>query len=354
MKPNRTLLPLLVVPLLLCSVTHADVVTLTDGSRLVGTIERMTDGKLMLTTEFAGKLEIDTAKVVSMGTEEPVNVALSSGDRLVGPMTAGEDQRSVVKTAVGELDIDMASVDAIWPKGADSPEAVAAQKEIDAKVGKWSFQAEAGVTDREGNTERFDAMGRLLLQNKSSEHLLQFYLNGQYGEQNKIRNVAEVIGGIMYEHNISDRFYWYVRNEAEYDEFENIDLRYTLTTGPGYYWIKKDNHELKTWAGVGLLHESYRDGDSRSDAQAEVGVSYLVDLTEWLRFTHSTIWYPTFNSLRDYRLTSDTAFLMPLGTSEIWKFKIGAAYEYDPIPQPGRERLDETYYANILLDLKQK
>ncbi|MCB9866393.1 MAG: DUF481 domain-containing protein [Phycisphaerales bacterium] len=75
-----------------------------------------------------------------------------------------------------------------------------------------------------------------------------------------------------------------------------------------------------------------------------------MDLTEWLRFTHSTIWYPTFNSLRDYRLTSDTAFLMPLGTSEIWKFKIGAAYEYDPIPQPGRERLDETYYANILLD----
>ncbi len=336
------------------SVAWADVVTLTDGSRLVGNIQRMGDGKLIIVTEFAGTLELDTAKVVSVGTENTVNVALNSGDRLVGPMAAQEGDRSVVKTAVGELDIQLSAVEAIWPQGADSPEAVAAQKTIDAKVGKWTFNAEAGVTDREGNTQRFDAMGRLLLQHKNTEHLLQFYLNGQYGEQNDQRNVAEVIGGILYEHNFTERFFWYVRNEAEYDEFENIDLRYTLTTGPGYYWLKKADHELKTWAGVGLLHESYRDGTSRSDAQAELGVAYLVDLTKWLRFTHQTIWYPTFQTLRDYRLKSDTAFLMPLGTSENWKFKIGALYEYDPIPQPGRERLDETYYANILFELKEK
>lgn len=353
MRNKPALLPLLVAALL-PAITRADVVTLTDGSRLIGTIQRMSDGKLTLVTEFAGTLEIDSAKVVSLGTEGPVNVALSSGDRLVGPMAAEEGDRSVVKTAVGELDISMASVEAVWPQGADSPEQVIAQKELDEKLGKWTFQAEAGVTDREGNTQRFDAMGRLLLQHKSIDHMLQFYLNGQYGEQNDQRNVAEVIGGILYEHNFTERFYWYVRNEAEYDEFENIDLRYTLTTGPGYYWIRKENHELKTWAGVGLLHESYRDGTSRSDAQAEVGVSYLVDLTEWLRFTHSTIWYPTFQSLRDYRLKSDTAFLMPLGTSDMWKFKIGASYEYDPIPQAGRERLDETYYANILFELKEK
>jgi hypothetical protein len=111
---------------------------------------------------------------------------------------------------------------------------------------------------------------------------------------------------------------------------------------------------LKTWAGAGLLHESYRDGGSRSDCQAEVGLAYLVDLTEWLRFTHSTIYYPTFAGLSDYRLKSDTAFQMPLGTSDMWKFKIGALYEYDNEPQPGRERLDETYYANILLELKEK
>jgi putative salt-induced outer membrane protein YdiY len=337
------------------TVVHGDVVTLTDGSRLVGTIQRLGDGKLVLTTKFAGKLEIDADKVVSLATEDKVNVALESGDRLVGPMAAEADDRSVVQTVIGNLDIKLEDVTAIWPQGAKSPEQISAQKELDEKLGKWSFTAEAGLTAREGNTDRFDAMGRMLLERKSNKDLLQFYLRGQYSEANDERNVAEVIGGILYEHNLTDRLYWYVRNQAEYDEFESIDLRYTLTTGPGYYWIKKENHELKTWAGVGYLHESYRNGDeSRDDAQAEVGVAYFVDVTEWMRFTHTTTWFPTFDSLRDYRLVSDTALLMPLGTSDMWKFKIGALYEYDPIPQAGRERLDETYYANILLELKEK
>jgi len=334
---------------------RGDMVTLTDGSRLVGTIERLGDGKLKLVTDFAGTLEIDAAKVAAISTEGKVNVALQSGDRLIGPLAAETGDRSVVQTAIGNIDVPMDSVQAVWPEGAQSPEEIALKEELDAKLGKWSFTGEVGLLNREGNVDRLDAMGRLLLQRKSSEDLLQFYLFGQYGEQNDQRNVAEVIGGILYEHNITDRFYWYVRNQGEYDEFEDIDLRYTLTTGPGYYWIKKETHELKTWAGVGYLHESYRsDIPSRDDAQAEVGVAYFVDLTEWLRFNHTTTWFPTFDSLRDYRLVSDTSFLMPLGTSDMWKFKIGAMYEYDPIPQPGRERLDETYYANLLLELKEK
>jgi len=352
LRKGKTGAALLVI--LAAGTIRADVVTLTDGSRLVGTIERLADGKLKLVTEFAGALEIDAAKVASIDTDGKVNVKLTSGDRLVGPIAAEGANRSVVQTAVGNVNLDMGTMDALWPEGAPSPEDIAAQQEIDARVGKWSFTAEAGITDREGNTDRLDAMGRFLLERKSSEDLLQFYLRGQYGEQNGIRNTAEVIGGILYEHNITDRFYWYVRNEGEYDEFENIDLRYTLTTGPGYYWIKEADHELKTWAGLGYLHESYRDGGSRDDCQGEVGVAYFVDLLEWLRFMHTTTWYPTFASLRDYRLVSDTAFLMPLGTSDAWKFKIGAMYQYDAIPQPGNERLDETYYANILLELKEK
>jgi putative salt-induced outer membrane protein YdiY len=335
---------------------RADVVTLTDGSRLVGQVERLSGGKLKLVTEFAGALEIDAAKIESLTTEGKINVKLPSGDRLVGPVIGQKGDRSTIQTAVGDVDVQIAEADAIWPEGALSPEEIAAQEEIDARVGKWSFTAEAGITNREGNTDRLDAMGAMVLQRKSSKDLLQFYLNGQYGEQNGIRNVAEVIGGIFYENNITDRFYWFVRNEAEYDEFESLDLRYTLTTGPGYYWIREPDHELKTHLGLGYLHESYRDppGGSRDTAQAEVGLSYFVDLTEWMRFAHMTTWYPTFESLNDYRLISDTHVLMPLGTSDMWKFKIGAQYEYDPIPQPGRVSLDELYYANIVLELKEQ
>jgi putative salt-induced outer membrane protein YdiY len=197
-----------------------------------------------------------------------------------------------------------------------------------------------------------EARAAATLQHKSKYDLWKFYLMGQYGEQNELRSVAEVKGGIYFEHLFGERPFAYMRNEAEYDEFENIDLRYTLIVGGGYYWLKEPTHQFKTFAGVGYLHETYSNGETRDDPQGEVGLEYMVDLTEWLKFTHNASWYPTFESLSDYRLVFDTAFLMPLGTSDKWKLKLGATHEYDSIPQPGLERLDQTYYANILLELK--
>jgi hypothetical protein len=77
-----------------------------------------------------------------------------------------------------------------------------------------------------------------------------------------------------------------------------------------------------------------------------------LDINEWLRFTNSTVYYPTFEELRDYRLTSDFALLIPIADSEVWKLKFGALFEYDPIPNPGFEELDQTYYAAVVMDLK--
>jgi len=51
-------------------------------------------------------------------------------------------------------------------------------------------------------------------------------------------------------------------------------------------------------------------------------------------------------------LTLDTALAVPLGNSDIWKLKLGVTNEYNSQPQPGLDRLDNTYYANIVLELK--
>ena len=337
----------------LATVGRADVVTLSNGSRIVGIVERLDDGKLTIATEFAGTLEVDAAMVTSIVTEDSVNVGLTTGDRLVGvagpPPQEGE---IVVQTEVGEVTAALVQTEAIWLIGEKSPEQLHAEKEAEAKVGKWSFTLEGGVSFTEGNKEILEAQGGLELKRQSSIDLLRFYATGMYREDHKVRSAAEVIGGVYYEYLLTDRFFLYGKSEAEYDEFENLDLRFTAGLGGGYYWLKQPDHELKTRAGVGYLHESFMDGTSRDDPQAEVGLDYMVDLLEWLKFTHSATYYPTFESVRDYRLVFDTAFLMPLGTSDKWKLKLGAKHEYDPIPQPGLHRLDQTYYANILLELK--
>jgi putative salt-induced outer membrane protein YdiY len=338
----------------------ADVITLADGSRIIGTVERLADGKLILATQFAGTLEIDASKVTQIQTEQTVNVGMTSGDRLVGPIEWKPDlDRAVVRTELGGIPIKVDRVAAIWPEGGKSPEVVAMEaqiakvhEELEARKSRWSATLEAGLLYKEGNTDVLDARGRAELRRTWPRDLLKFYVSGEYSEENDRRSASEVKGGAYFEHLLSERWFAYAATELEYDEFENLDLRAILSFGAGYYWIKKPEHELKNRAGIGYQHESFMDGFTTDTAQMELGLDYRLDIAPWVQFTHGTTWYPTFESVRDYRLVLDSALLFPLGRSEVWKLKLGALYEYDSLPRPGFDRLDQTYYANILLDLK--
>ena len=339
---------------------RADVITLNEGSRIQGQIERLSEGKIRIVTAFAGTLTVDVAMVASIETEEPVVVSMASGDRLVGTVHAMPDNGALmVETQMGGVPVAPESLNALWLPGDKSPEVLAVEAQRDklaaefkAKEPKWSVTLEAGSVYRQGNTNTFEARGRAEVKRKSDKDLLRFWAAGEYGEQNKERNVAEVRGGAYYEYLFSKRLFGYGNSELEYDEFENLDLRMQLAFGGGYYWIKKTEHELKTRAGIGYIHETFMDGVTNDRMQMDIGVDYRLDLTPWLQYTHSTTYYPTFESIRDYRLVMDNAFLIPLAQSDIWKLKIGALYEYDPIPPTGVESLDETYYANIVMELK--
>lgn len=346
---------------MLAGVAAADVVTLADGSRLIGKIHGMMDGRLTLETQFAGTIEIDAELVQEIHVDEPVNVGMDTGDRLVGSIEwRPELNVAVVQTQLGGIPVEVAHVQAIWPVGGKSPEMLQIEKEreeFEARLEKlrpkWTFTAEVGLTKKNGNTESLEARGGLELKRKTEREELRFYLTGNYAEQDDVRDESEVILGAYYETLIDTRWFAYARSELEYDEFENLELRAHAAGGLGYYWIKEEWHELKNRVGLGIRHESYLD-DTPSDTfgQLDLGVDYRLDILEWLRFTYSLTYTPGFDSIGNYRLDSDGAFLIPLAKNDQWKLKFGIRNEYDSRPAPGVKRLDTTYYANIQFNLE--
>jgi len=326
-----------------------DTVILHDGSRIVGTIDQLFQGKLVIVTDFAGKLEIETAKVKSISSDRRMNVALTSGDRLVGPMTSSEEAaQSTMTTAVGAVSVGVPQMSALWPEGKDDPIAMA---EIDKYKPKWGASIDGGIFAAEGNSDFLNANARAEVWRKTSDDLLKFYALASYGEQDDIRNRNEYIAGARYENLISARWYWYVRSELEYDEFENLDLRATVAGGAGYYWLKKPNHELKTFGGLGYRHQSFMDGRNTDDPILDLGLDYRLDIGKYAQFTHSTLYGPSLEEFRDYRLTFDTALAIPF-KSDLWRFKLGMRNDYNSDPDPGRDDLDNLYYATIGVTLK--
>jgi putative salt-induced outer membrane protein YdiY len=335
------------------SVALADVVTLSDGSRIVGTVGRTENAKLKVETQFAGTLEIDATKIVSVQTDKPVNVGLKSGKNVLGKIEWDPTaKQGVVRTEQGDVSIAMDTVAAIWPEGDKSPAVLAKEAEIEKKRPKWSATLEAGILAKEGNNDILEVRGRGEVRRKSEKDLWRFYIGAQYGEQNDVRSVNEIIGGAYFEHLFTEKLFGYLGQEFEYDEFEQLDLRSTTTAGAGYYWIKEEHHELKNRVGLGYRHQKWEDGETTEDVIVDLGLDYRLDITPWLQFTSANTYQPSIEELRIYRLVSDNAFLIPIADSDIWKIKLGALYEYYSVPPPDTERLDQTYYANIVLDIK--
>ncbi|MBK9119618.1 MAG: DUF481 domain-containing protein [Phycisphaerales bacterium] len=342
------------------SLAMADVVTLTDGSRLVGQVQRMSDGRMVLVTQFAGTIDLDATQIVTIQTDELVNVGMDTGDRLRGVIEWHEQlSRAVLKTELGDIPVAVERIKDIWGPDDKSPEVLAMEEQIkliqeqaEAARAKWAATFEVGLLYKDGNSEIFNARGRMELRRKSDRDLLRIYAFAEYSEENKRRSSHEIRAGAYYEYLFTERAFVYGRMEVEYDEFERLDLRFSTGIGGGYYWIKEDAHELKTLAGLGYLHETYNTGLTRDTAEAELGLDYRLDVAPWARFVQELRYYPTFESFSDYRILSDSSLRVPLGGSNMWSIRLGARYEYKSQPAAGVERLDQTYYLNLVLDIE--
>lgn len=341
---------------------RADQVHLSDGSTIVGKIAGLAEGKLTIETQYAGTLTIDAAGVTGFSADQVMSVLLESGDRVVGtPSYDAERGQRITSEAIGEVTVaEVSKVTAMWGGDGSAP-AVAErdariaelEKRVEAFRDPWNYRLQFGVTGSTGNNERLAFNGRADAKREVELERLYLFAEGFYAEENNQRNKNEVLGGIRLERDISERTFLWGKAGLEFDEFENLDLRSTLSAGIGYFVIKEPTHEWKIRGGAGYQHEAFDDGSSDDNAVLDLGWDYRIDLHEYLRFTNSLTYYPALEEpLNDYRFMVETAAEVPIAGDQGWKLRAGMRNDYDAMPQPGVERLDTTYFLNLVYDFK--
>ena len=327
------------------------VAILTDGSRLIGQVQKLYDGKLTLKTESVGDLAIDASKVQGISTETPLTVQMKTGERVIGILeyTPQTGQR-ILAEVPGTMALKLSDVTAAWPPDQVSPEVAALQIRLAKAESPWSLRLEGGVDGQTGNSERVALNGRAEVRRTTERERLLLYSQVRFAHENGEDTVREVLGGINLEADINKKWFAFAKLELEYDKFENLDMRTTATAGLGYFAIREPDQELKFRGGIGYQHESFRDGGSDDQAVAELGMDYRKELAPWLLFNHATTYYPTFDDIGDYRIVMENAGEIPLGTGKNWKLKLGVRNHYNSEPQTGVDRLDTYYFANILAE----
>lgn len=346
----------------------AGTVYLKDGSVLNGEVMRLRDGTLTLKTEYAGELHLSADVIRGLQTDKPAIVSLDNGDEVQGRLhydTAGEanQRQRLTSDSFGERPLALQRLAGIRPVGAPSDaqiearEKIAALKKKQAELSKdpWSGRLSLGIEGTSGNSDarNIDFSASALRETDGDRLSLsaEIHKARQEGEQTE----DEYLAKSRLERDFTERTFAFVQADAEKDQFENIDLRFRLTMGPGYFFIREPEQTLKGRLGVGYEHESFTDGGNDESIVATLGYDYMVVLWDWNRFIHELTLIPQIddNPADNFRAESVLADELPLGTSDsLWKLRAELRNDYNHNPEPGVEKLDTSYLLNIVREFE--
>ena len=185
----------------------ADVVETKNGARIVGKVIKIDDGKVYVTTDYAGDLTIKQSEVTGIITDTPVVVRLATGTTLQGIVTS-EGGALKITGADGELSTKVEKVAATWTPTGEDPQVTAMNKALAARERHWAYEAGVDVSGKTGNQEQLGTAASFRATLKTPEDTLQFYTAYNRQVSDGVTSADQFKAGVDYADNFAGNLSW--------------------------------------------------------------------------------------------------------------------------------------------------
>jgi len=309
----------------------ADEVVLDDGSVITGTVVKLEDGALTMSTSFSEPVVIKASKISRITTDSPVEVRLKDKELLKGSLSSAEAGRVVVSPGSGR-----GSVSVSW----DEVEA------LNPPPGaRWTGSISIGAGTQSGNTDRTSVTAGGEAERKSDTDRAAFRLLYNYADEAGVLTARNIYGALKYDYFFTERFYGYAGVEMSSDRFKDIRSRSVLGPGAGYQIWDDSVRSLLLELGVAYFTQDLYEGADDSWATARAAVSLKWKFSRSLSFGDKLVGYSRVDDLADFQLRNEASVITAL--SSAWSMKLTNIIEYDSEPSVNIEKTD-TYWVLAL------
>ena len=329
---KNLLILLLFLLILFADNLRADVVYFDNGDRLSGDIASMVDNKLTLENTPIGKVEIDTTKVKTFSTSEPIDIHFMNGQSEKEVIEQSDEGRVAVKSKESD-DLRQVEIGDIFRLGPLDDDVV------------WGGNIRSGLNGSNGDSDTLNFNAGLNLQRRSLRD--RTTLNGEYIFQQSDGETDENkwFSDLKYDYFITDDFYSFSLFRIEQDEASDLDLRTILSTGIGYQWIERKDLKFATEAGVSWLYEDYSTGMDDNKITARLAYLYENDLWDKVKFFNNLEFFPQFNDPSDFFLTTTAGLRTNVSKTIFTEAKV--IYEHDSTPAEGTGKNNVNYLFSL-------
>jgi hypothetical protein len=234
-----------------------------------------------------------------------------------------------------------------------------AEKEKDAV---WSGEAILSIAAQSGTIDTFaGAIDTKAERTWNKIDLVAVRFTGVYGtsrERNDgSRTSTETIQNAQtlsarWKHTIHERLFWLTPTAVARDSVQELEVRYTIATGPGYrLWMPEDKPAKRHFdlsAGPGYRYESW-DGNTGSTPADNGSTDHFGDMVvgfeyknlffdEKVEYSHTGSARMPVNDTNAFILRSELIFDVPLTAG--WTFRTGFLVEF--VNDPGADEITNT------------
>jgi hypothetical protein len=344
----------------------ADQVTLKNGDRLSGTIEK-SDGKtLMIKTEFAGEVTVQFSAIQEIQSTQPLHVDLPNGKWAVGTVTTSDGNIVVETTTNGTVTAPTATVVDLRSASEQS----AYEKTLHPRLSQgWTAGANVGFALTGGNSETENLAIAFTADRKTLNDHIALYTNSVYarsttssattGIATASTTANAVQGGLRYDRNFAASLFGFGNADFQTDALQALNLRSVFGGGLGLHAIKNDRTTLDLLGGINYTRESYGSvitdatttpptvaaGFTRSFAAATLGEELMHKWGKSTVVTQKLYFFPDFNDAGEYRATFNLGTVTKLNKWLGWQNAFGDIYVTNP---PLGKKTDDVLFTTGL------
>jgi putative salt-induced outer membrane protein len=239
--------------------------------------------------------------------------------------------------------VTITNVVASAPAPAALPEARPATVQLTARF-PWQSSVSAGLTLTRGNSHTLLYSGDFLTAKKTPANEYTLGADGAYGSQDSKDNVNNYHAFGQWNHLFTDRLYDYVRVDALRDVIADLDCRFNLGPGAGYYLIKQTNTTFAAEAGAGYQYE-HLGGDFNSFATFRLAERFEHKFNDRARVWQNVEFLPQVNELENYVVNSEIGVETAITKSFSLKTFLDDSYQSQPAA--GRQKNDVKIVSGI-------
>ena len=151
----------------------------------------------------------------------------------------------------------------------------------------WKGSATVGATMTRGNSDSVLATGKLDAQRKSAVNELILGADGAYGEAQGVKNYESLHGFGQDNHFFTTQWFGFLRADGLHDGIKDIDYRFTLSPGAGYYFLRQTNLNFALELGPSLV------GERQDDTASLYAGGRLADRFEYKLNPTTRLWQST-------------------------------------------------------------